>query len=179
MLKKTRSLKAAQKGNGLIFSILGIALLGIAVAAALPLFSTNTSKVGVEGSINEHLDLIADLKRNFSQTNYIGVTSQVVAQQALFGTMRNSDGVSATNRWGGAVTVVDNNATSPGTALLASAGVPQDDCSRFVNGIASQLRQVTVAGTVVKPLDGQLNPATVGTQCQSSGVVAVAGLVGR
>ena len=179
MLKRSNSCKRTQKGNGLLFSILGIALLGIVVAAALPLFSTNTAKAGVEGSINEHVDLIADLKRNFSQTNYLGVTTQVVAQQSLFGTMRNTDGVSATNRWGGAVTVVDNNATSPGTALLSSAAVPQDDCSRFVNGIASSLRQLTIGGTVVKPLDGQINPATVGTQCQSGSTVVVAGLIGR
>jgi PilS N terminal len=174
-IKSTRR----QKGNGLIFAVLGIAMLGIGVAAALPLFTNNTAKAGVEASINEHIDLIADLKRNYSQTNYVGVTTAAVAQQGIFASLRNADGVSATNRWGGAITVADNNAVLPGTSILTSTAVVRDDCARFVNGIAGSLRQISIAGTVIKPTDGIVNPVTLGAQCQSAATVLMSGVIGR
>jgi hypothetical protein len=85
----------------------------------------------------------------------------------------------ANNKYSGAITLVDNSLTTPGTALLTYANVPAEECSGIVNGTQSLARQMAVAGTEVKPLDGQINLATLNTQCISAANVAITWTISR
>ena len=164
--------KQKQKGNGLVFTLLGIALLGLLGAGAVALFGGGTEQIDIENSVNEHT--------NFGPSGFVGVTTANSAAQGVFGTMRDAAGTGAVNRWSGAVTCVDNNATTPLTVLCTTNGVPQDQCARFVNGTHLNARAVSVAGTVVKAVGAASpNPTTLGTQCQSAATVAVAYTIGK
>lgn len=68
----------------------------------------------------------------------------------------------------------DDGTVGCGAATLVNAndgftlqfnGMRDDTCSKLVRASESNARRVSVNGTVVKPLNGQLNPATLGTQC--------------
>lgn len=177
---KSLKSRAHQKGNGLVFSLLGIALLGLLGAGAVALFGGGTEQINIETSVNEHNVVFSNVKTNFGPSGYVGVTTANAAAQGVFAGMRDAAGTGAVNRWSGAVTCVDNNATLPLTVLCTSNGVPQDECARFVNGTHLNARAVSVAGTVVKAVGAASpNPTTLGTQCQSAATVAVAYTIGK
>lgn len=70
--------------------------------------------------------------------------------------------------------VFDDGTIGCGAATLVNAndgftlqfnGMRDDTCSKLVRAAEGNARRVSVNGTVVKPLNGTLNPATLGTQC--------------
>lgn len=76
--------------------------------------------------------------------------------------------------------VFDDGTMGCGAATLVNAndgftlqfnGMRDDTCSKLVRAAEGNARRVTVNGNVVKPLNGQINPATLGTQCTTAASV--------
>jgi prepilin-type N-terminal cleavage/methylation domain-containing protein len=72
----------------------------------------------------------------------------------------------------------DDGTISCGPATLVNAndgftiqfdGLRNNVCSELVRSAQGNARRVSVNGTVVKALNGALNPATLGTQCTAAG----------
>lgn len=71
----------------------------------------------------------------------------------------------------------DDGTVACGAATLVNAndgftiqlnGLRDDVCSKIVRAAEGNSRRVNVNGTVVKALNGQLNPATLGTNCTTA-----------
>lgn len=74
----------------------------------------------------------------------------------------------------------DDGTVGCGAATLVNAndgftlqfnGLRDDVCSKLVRAAEANARRVNVNGNVVKALNGQLNAATLGTQCTAAGTV--------
>ena len=158
--KRHQPMKRQQRGNAVLFSLLGLVIGGVVLSAGINFYQDSERAASIQevtGQVN----------------TIIGMGSRAIPNS-----MANS-ATTAVNKFSGAVDLVDNNATTVGTALLTYANVPQEVCVSIVNGTQALARQVDVAGVAVKPLDGVVAIGTLNTQCTSAANLAISWTLGR
>jgi hypothetical protein len=169
-----------QRGNALVFSMLGLVIGGIVLALGISYYQNAQTNAQVQGTISEISAIIGGAQQNYGQYGYAGLTTAVaVGSRVIPDTRADAGGATATNSYSGAITLVDNSATTPSTAKLTYANVPAAQCTQLVNGAQSLARRVTIGTTDVKPLDGAIDVARVNAQCTSAGNVAIDFVFGR
>lgn len=106
--------------------------------------------------------------------NYAGLTTASMATPSIFQNKYLPGGNVVNNRFGGQVTlgIATINTTSD-TMSFTDGGIRSDSCPTLVNQLAEDADRITVAGTVVKANNGNLNAALLKTQCDSANTVAV------
>lgn len=171
--------RARQMGVSIIGVLLGLVLSGIALSIVLTQYQAADSAQNVQKNISNVVTIIGSAKANYGSLAYGNLNTTTAIGSGVIPTSLVVNSTTAANEWGGAVTLVDNSATTPATALLSWAAVPSDICQQLVNGTHPAARRIQVAGSDVKPLDGTLNIATLNTRCTSATAVAVTWTVGR
>lgn len=106
--------------------------------------------------------------------NYTGLSTASMATPSIFQNKYLPGGSVVNNRFGGQVTlgIVTINTTSD-TLSFTDSGIRSDSCPTLVNQLAEDADRITVAGTVVKAVNGNLNAGVLKTQCDSANTVAV------
>jgi type II secretory pathway pseudopilin PulG len=174
------SSRRRQRGNALVFSMLGLVIGGIVLALGISYYQTSQSNAQVQSTVSEVTTIIGNAQQNYGQYGYTGLTTPVaVGSRVIPETRADASGKSATNSYSGAITLVDNSGTTPDTAKLSYANVPASQCSQVINGAQSLARQIVVATTDVKPLDGKVDIVKVATQCTSAANVTIDFVFGR
>jgi PilS N terminal len=174
------SSRRRQRGNALVFSMLGLVIGGIVLALGISYYQSSQQNAQVQGTISEISAIIGGAQQNYGQYGYAGLTTAVaVGSRVIPDTRADSSGTTATNSYSGAITLVDNSATTPSTAKLSYANVPAAQCTQLINGAQSLARQVTIGTTDVKPLDGSIDIVRVNTQCTSAANVGIDFVFGR
>jgi hypothetical protein len=169
-----------QRGNALVFSMLGLVIGGIVLALGISYYQNAQTNAQVQGTISEISAIIGGAQQNYGQYGYAGLTTAVaVGSRVIPDTRADAGGATATNSYSGAITLVDNSGTTPSTAKLTYANVPASQCTQLVNGAQSLARRVTIGTTDVKPLDGAIDVARVNAQCTSGANVAIDFVFGR
>ena len=172
--------RAGQRGNALVFSMLGLVIGGIVLALGISYYQSSQANAQVQGTISEISAIIGGAQQNYGQYGYNGLTTAVaVGSRVIPDTRADAGGTTATNSYSGAITLVDNSATTPSTAKLSYANVPASQCTQLINGAQSLARRVTIGTTDVKPLDGVIDIVRVNTQCTSAANVAIDFVFGR
>ena len=172
--------RACQRGNALVFSMLGLVIGGIVLALGISYYQSSQSNAQVQGTISEISAIIGGAQQNYGQYGYNGLTTAVaVGSRVIPDTRADAGGATATNSYSGAITLVDNSATTPSTARLTYANVPAAQCTQLINGAQSLARRVSIGATDVKPLDGAVDIAKVNAQCTSAANVAIDFVFGR
>ena len=179
LAKRAARGRRQQKGNALLFALLGLVIAGIVVAIGISQYQESEKSASVQDTVGQVNQIIGKVKENFGQYAYNGLTTAIAVGGNVIPSTLAISSTTAAAKFGGAIDLVDNNSTTPSTSLLTYATVPSDMCVAIVNGTQALSRRVQVAGTDVKPLDGTINPATLTSQCISSTAVAVAWTVGR
>ena len=169
-----------QRGNALVFSMLGLVIGGIVLALGIGYYQNSQANAQVQGTISEISAIIGGAQQNYGQYGYSGLTTAVaVGSRVIPDTRADVGGTTATNSYSGAITLVDNSAATPSTAKLSYANVPAAQCTQLINGAQSLARRITIGTTDVKPLDGVINVASVNAQCTSAASVAIDFVFGR
>ncbi len=169
-----------QRGNALVFSMLGLVIGGITLALGIGYYQSSQANAQVQGTISEVSAIIGGAQQNYGQYGYNGLTTAVaVGSRVIPDTRADAGGTTATNSYSGTITLVDNSATTPNTAKLSYANVPASQCTQIVNGAQSLARQVVVGATEVKPLDGRIDIVKINTQCTASPNVTIDFVFGR
>ena len=151
--QRRQPMKGKQRGNAILFSLLGLVIGGIVLSAGINFYQDSERAASVQEVTGQVNTIIGTAKQNYGQYSFTGLTTaDAVASRAIPQSMANS-ATTALNKFSGAVDLVDNNATTAGTALLTYANVPQEVCVSVVNGTQALARQVNVNGVAVKPLD--------------------------
>ena len=113
-------------------------------------------------------------RQNYGMHGYSGLTTAVAIGARVIPDARvDIGGVTATNRYAGAITLVDNSARMAGTAVLSYAGVPGLQCARMVAAVQSRAREIDVQGVAVKRVDGSVDAASLGVQCATPARVKI------
>lgn len=106
--------------------------------------------------------------------NYAGLTTASMATASIVQNKFLPGGGVINNRFNGSVTLGIATINTTSDALTYSDGnVRSDSCTTLVNQLADDADRISVAGTIVKPLNGNINPGTLKTQCDSANNVVV------
>lgn len=179
ILRQTpRSNARNQRGNGLAFSLLGLVVGALVLGAGVKLYQQAERSASIQDVTSEAIAVIGSAKATFGQYQYIGLTTAMAVGGAIIPRARAISSTAANDKFSGAITIVDNNATTQGTALLTYASIPEDQCTAIVIGSESLARGVRVGGVDVKVLDGTLSQATLTAQCISANGVSISWVLG-
>jgi hypothetical protein len=174
------SVRRRQRGNALVFSMLGLVIGGIVLALGINYYQAAQANAQVQGTVSEVTAIIGGAQQNYGQYGYNGLTTAVaVGSRVIPETRADAGGKTATNSYSGAITLNDNSTSTPDTAKLSYANVPASQCSQIINGAQTLARQIAVAATDVKALDSAVDIEKVTAQCTSATTVTIDFVFGR
>lgn len=170
--------------NGFLSLEAGLVLLVVALAivSAVMYYRDNLRKTSINTNVNQILATAGAARSVFGQANQYGqvTTAIAVAANIIPSTLRNGNSQTATNHFGGEISIVPANLSGTFDGLkITWPNVPSNQCIEIVMGVHAELRKLQVAGTDIKPLDSSLNIANTSSQCESSSHVALDLFVGR
>jgi hypothetical protein len=106
--------------------------------------------------------------------NYAGLTTANMATPSIFPAKYLPGGGVVNNRFGGGVTLaIATISTTNDTIQYINGGVRSDSCTTIVNQLVDDADRISVAGTVVKAHNGNLDAATMKTRCDSDNAVVI------
>ena len=182
-LVKTSLYKHRQQAGDFMLTLV-IALIVVAVIVGKAFLNyRDTSRKEENNAVASAITIIAgDLRKNFGMNNEYGslTTAIAVKSGAIPRNFRDGTADTASNMWGGTVTVapatitVDND-----VANLAFTKVPSAQCYDIVSATQSLARRITVGSSTAKAADATLNAATLATACDSATDVTITWAIGR
>ena len=180
-------IKKNQRGFSLMEFSLWAVVVAILVGAMYFAFAQNQRRAEVQNNITQITVTAANLQRLFGNGNqYAAVTTALMVQSRAIPDELRIGGVGATtagNSYGGLVSAGPTAAAVCGGAGacvdLNWTAVKQSQCIDLVTGVESSARVLTVAGDVVKPLNGTLNMATLATACERAATSDLLLAIGR
>jgi hypothetical protein len=154
-----------QRGASLLEAIAYLGIAAIVVIGAVALMNGAFSSASTNELAEQVNAIQSGVKKLYmGQTGgYTGVTNSVLASAGVFPSTIPASGATATNAWGGSVTVSSSTA---GQFAIAYTAVPQAVCINAVTAGGSWL-SVTV-NTSAAQTTVPLSPATAQTECNAS-----------
>lgn len=177
-------LKKTSKPNGFLSLEAGLVLLVVALAivSAVMYYRDNLRKTSVNNNVNQILATAGAARSVFGQANqYAQVTTAIaVSANIIPSALRNGTTQSASNNFGGEISVSPANLSGTSDGLKISwPNVPSNQCIEIIMGVHAELRKLQVAGSDVKALDSPLSIANLSTQCEASSHLVLDLFVGR
>ncbi len=171
-----------QKGITLVETSIGLAIAAVIVGTAYAGFESNSRRNEVQTNASLITEMISDAKKMFGQPGrYLALTtasaigSRVIPDSVVSGT-------TASNSYGGAITIVGNSLSD---ATLSFEAVPKRQCMDLAMALAGSVQDMTVAGTSVFAETSAtdetlvLNVGTLKTQCEAGATADLAVTFGR
>lgn len=166
-----------------IVELMIVLAVGVAlISAAIALFSTIRANMRANNHKSDLVQIISKAQSVFGASNLYGdVTTAIAVGANTFPDGARIPGTAtAQNRYGGLWSVAPATLVSANDALaLTDPNVHSPDCFNLVAAVAPMNRRVSVAGSVVKVLDGNLDTAAARAACESAQNVAIVWEFGR
>ena len=106
--------------------------------------------------------------------SYSGLTTANMATASIFPAKYLPGGNVVNNRFGAVVTLgIGTIVTTSDTLTYTAGGVRSDSCPTIVNQLVDDADRITVAGTVVKAHNGNLDAGSMKTRCDSGNTVSI------
>lgn len=175
--------RAAQRGFTMVELGVVVAIAAAILVIALTVVPTILANNRANAEMQELPSVISNIQKAYSNApTYNGATLDAVIRLNAFPnervTVPGAGAATASNRWGGAITMtVGTITTANDITRLVYAGVPERECKSVIQGIANLTRRVYVdssngatagGGTIVKGDGAQLDLAALGTACGTS-----------
>lgn len=169
------SLKKRQSGFTLVELGIVVAIVAIIIGIALVVVPSILASTRANAEISELPTVVTKIKRSYAnQPDFSLVSQATIAGLKVFPDSQVS-GTNITNRWGGPVTVAPATLVTDNDAVaITTTQVPTAECLQIGQGVEGSMRQITIAGVVVKA-DGTAaaDPAKLGTQCATAATVTI------
>lgn len=182
---RTNSIKKKnRKQDGIVLEGFNLVMLivGIMLIAALLWYLNNLRLNSISANTSELTSIAATAKKKYGQANEYEslTTSNAVLGNIIPPWLRNGTSATASNSYGGAITVTPTDLTGTNDSVnVAWPNVPKNECSDIVAGLDKVARRIQVAGVDVKATDTKMNMTTLETQCDSADVLLINMYVGR
>jgi prepilin-type N-terminal cleavage/methylation domain-containing protein len=157
-----------QRGYSMIEIAIGTVIVGLLLAVTISYVRGIIADNRANDELKEIPLVMSKLTKMYSnRPNFNGVTTAVAAQNNVYPPERiNAGGVTLNNRFGGAITVAAGTTLqADDSVVLTYTGVGASECKTMVPQLEKSMTQITVGGTVVMPIGGNVNFATLGTSC--------------
>lgn len=170
--------------KGFLSLELGLVLLVVAVAivAAVLSYRDNLRKTSINTNTQQISGTAANLRAKYGQANLYGsvTTALAVRSQSIPSALRDGTAATASNSFGGSITVTPATLTGANDALeIEWPNVPADQCSDLVTNVQREMRQISVGSTSVKSNNGTLDLAALETACESAPAQSLKFWIGR
>lgn len=178
--------KLAQKRRQSGFTMVELGVVVAIAAVILVIALTVVPRVLANNRANAEMQelpsVISNIQKDYSNApTYNGATLDSVIRLDAFPpervTVPAAGAATATNRWGGAVTMsVGTISSANDIARVVYAAVPERECKSVIQGVSNLTRRIYVdnangatagAGTIVKADGAQLDLTALGTACGS------------
>ena len=164
-----RSSRRQQRGNGLLYAMLGSALLALGSYYAYGIYSDKAAATAVQSDIVNAQDTVQSTQRIFGiNGSYAGLTltnlrdgNAVPARMRVASAVQNGFNQSVT-------TSVSSSSGSLNDLLTFGWPVSKASCLEFAVAASGFSRKVLINTTSVKALDGTFAPTTAATECAGS-----------
>lgn len=168
------------RGFTLIELGIALALIGIGLFFVISKLNETSDASKAQNLVSDLSGIITNTKRLYAtQQSYNGVAIGTLRDNAVFPTAWNNAGT-ITGPFTGAVTVAAATlSTADDSATITIPNIPSRVCTEIARMMSEGVNVMSVAGTTVKPNNGTLNVATLGTQCVSATSVAMGFTFGR
>jgi type II secretory pathway pseudopilin PulG len=179
-------LKAAKtiRERGFMSIELGLVLLVVAImiAAAVLFYRDSQKKQSINNNHSEIISIAGNLVSKYGQLNRYGDvdTELVVKAGVVPAHLRDPGADTATNRFGGAITIEPTDLTGTNDAVnITWPNVPANQCSDIVSASEGEFRVISVDGTEVKSDGAQLDFEALEAACDAGAPVELVFSVGR
>lgn len=185
MNKKSKLSKSLQRRElGALSLELGLVLLVLLliIAGAVWAYRDNIRKTSVNENTSQLLHVSSNMISKYGKPGrYADVTTAIAIRAGVIpANLRTGAGVTATNLFGGAITVTPQTLTGANDSmLLAWPGVTRNQCSDIVSGVAGEFRRIDIGAAVVKPDNGQLDIAALEAACDANDTSNLNLFIGR
>ncbi len=145
-------------------------------------YRPNLRKTAINTTTQQMLSVSSNLRAKYGQANKFGAITTSVAVRAgvIPEFLRDGTGTTATNPYGGAITLVPASLNGTNDSVQVTwPNVPKDQCSDIVTNIEREMRQVSVGSTVVKDGGGPMDIEALETACDAATAVTIDFWVGR
>lgn len=180
-MNKRSVTKHKQRGNGLLYALLGSALLAIGSYYAFSIYQDKALSASIQSDVMNVQDVIQVTQRLFGQNNdYASQTTATLVQSgAIPPRLRVVGTNTANNAFSQPITAVSENGTGTNDLMSFTWPVPKAACTEFVMAVANFARRVDVGATVVKVLDTTVSGATTAAACDATAIPVVKFYAGR
>ena len=168
------------KGFSLVEVLLVLGFAAVLIAGAFLAYSQVKSSNSVNSEVQAAATMSAGVRSLFSGSpNYAdlvgGDAEQLMIQANIVPENKvNAAGDGITHDLGGTTQQITVSTVNSDTAFTFTySDVPESQCSKFVSAVAPSFNAVSVGGTSVKAFDGDLNVATMTTNCSGGPVDVV------
>lgn len=178
--RHARATRAPVPARGWLAVAASLALAAAMLTLGLGYYRCSRVNAEVQGTISEVSLIIGGARQDYGQYGYSGVTTAVaIGARVIPETRADGSGATATNGYGGAITLVDNSAKTAGTAILSYADVPAAQCAQIADAVRPLTREIVVQGETVTRPDGTLAAARLRALCASASGVRIDFVFGR
>jgi len=185
MKAKQNQMMGMKRQGGFTMVELGVvvAIAAAILVIALTVVPTILANNRANAEMQELPSVTSNIQKAYSNApNYTGATLDSVIRLNAFPaervTVPAAGAATATNRWGGNVTMAVGTLTSANDiARVVYTGVPERECKTVIQGVTNLMRRVYVdsanggnagGGTLVKNDGAALDLAALGTACAAT-----------
>lgn len=165
-----------QQGYTLIELGIGIAIIAILTAFIVGFSLSYYKKTRLNNEARDMDFIQGEITRHYSAdpSTFPSMTDTVLISFDLVPkSWRVTASTMKSPRYGAATFAPATLNTTNDSVSMTINNVPTSDCKELVKARSESYRQITVAGTVVKPDGGSVNDTTLATQCESAATVAM------
>lgn len=161
-----------QKGQSLIEYVIYIGLAALVLGGIIYFATSGRRNTAVQNEASTLTSIVGATQKlyNSDPNGFANVTATALINN---GVIPSSDVVNGAmvSGFGTPITVAPATLYNANDGVAFTYGVPPDDCSGFVQAVASDFAQITIGGQLVKDVTSNtaLSAATLGTRCTSTG----------
>lgn len=171
-----------QAGDFMLTLVIALIVVAIILGKVFMNYRDSTRNEQNNAAASSITTIAGTLQKNWGQNNqYNALTTAIAVKSgAIPRNFRDGSSDTASNFWGGTITVIPSTITVDNdVANLAYTKVPSAQCYDIVTATQSVARMITVGSSTVKAADSTLNVAALATACESGSDVTATWSIGR
>ena len=171
-----------QAGDFMLSLVVALILVAIILGKVFMSYRDSTRNEQNSAFTSSITTIAGALQKNFGQNNLYGsLTTAIAVKSGAFPrNLRDGTADTASNLWGGTLTVVPGTITANNdVANLAATKVPSIQCFDIVSATQSVARRITVGSSTVKAADATLDVNALASACEAASDATVTWSIGR